>query len=135
MGACFSKNAKAADQKVDIHLIARSRLTARDRVESGAKTSERPALEAGSNRVIGGLPGGFSQDVARRARHHPLHARVLLVLPDLQESQCHDRDLPEPSFRTCPGAHAVFVGLSFADVLTALGMTVPRVTLKVIVRA
>ena len=40
-----------------------------------------------------------------------------------------------PSFWTCPSAHAVFVSLNFARVSTALCATVPRVPLKVIVRA
>src|SRR5262245_16951818 len=39
------------------------------------------------------------------------------------------------SFWTCPGAHAVFVGLNFANVNTALRATVLTVPFKVIVRA
>src|SRR5262245_35570189 len=39
------------------------------------------------------------------------------------------------SFGTCPSAHAGFVGLNFADVITALRATVPSAPLKVIVCA
>jgi hypothetical protein len=39
------------------------------------------------------------------------------------------------SFWTCPRTHAVFVGLNFAHVSTALCATVPSAPLKVIVRA
>jgi|SRR6516164_5742166 len=50
-------------------------------------------------------------------------------------AQIYESHPQSSSFWTCPCAHAVFFGLSFADVTTALRVTVPRVALKLIVGA
>lgn len=60
------------------------------------------------------------------ARQHPAQAAIMI-------HGAFRRACPTSSFGFCPCAHAVFVGLNFANISPALSMAVPTVTLEVVV--